>query len=191
MTARIRRSLLESPGCRLLDDNGVQLPSASICIILKNDKASSEPVVLMVKRRAIQSDPWSGDMAFPGGRRRKDDRDSYETVAREVSEETGIDLRNCTMLGTLDDVKPNSIQMRVTPFVAIATENTDVNLDGYEIVEYVWLPVQFFLNGSNLSTHTIERFGKKIEVTSLKYLEKYVIWGMSLRILNDLASRLR
>ena len=191
MVESVRTSLLERPGKRSLEGEHLHLPSASVCVIIKNDSTTAEPVALLLRRRVVLSDPWSGDMAFPGGRSRHDDRDAFSTALREVQEETGIDLTSCTMLGTLDDVVPGNVKLRVTPFVAIAPENTNISLDGDEIVDYIWIPVGFFLNDANISPNTIERFGRRFEVTSFNYLGKHVIWGMTFRILQDLASRLR
>lgn len=188
---RLSASLQKSPGKRFLNGNYSRLPSASVCVIIKNDVQRNQPVTLLVRRRVIGSDPWSGDMAFPGGRTRKEDDDEYATASREVHEETGIDLARCNLLGTLDDLIPNIIPMRVTPFVALAPENTDAQIDGREIVDHIWIPMGFFMNASNMVPYTVERSGKKMEVTSFNYLGKHVIWGMSFRILTSLITKLR
>ena len=80
--------------------------------------------------------------------------------------------------------------MRVRPFVAIAAESAKINVDGEEIVDYVWIPLEFFMNVSNLTPHTIERLGKKKEVSSFNYLGRHIIWGMSHPILRDFTSSL-
>jgi 8-oxo-dGTP pyrophosphatase MutT (NUDIX family) len=39
------------------------------------------------------NDPWSGNVALPGGKQDEQDRgDDYETAVRETREEVGIDL---------------------------------------------------------------------------------------------------
>eukprot|EP00051_Salpingoeca_urceolata_P035835 m.31606 g.31606 ORF g.31606 m.31606 type:complete len:387 (-) comp9787_c0_seq1:49-1209(-) len=50
--------------------------------------------VLFIQRKVNEADPWSGNVAFPGGRRDASDKDDCATAEREVLEEVGIDLRN-------------------------------------------------------------------------------------------------
>ena len=47
---------------------------SSVAIILRQKKENHE--VLMIKRADREGDPWSGHMAFPGGRRESRDKDS-------------------------------------------------------------------------------------------------------------------
>jgi 8-oxo-dGTP pyrophosphatase MutT (NUDIX family) len=48
--------------------------------------------LLFVRRAVRAGDPWSGDMAFPGGFRRADDPDPAATARRETREELGLEL---------------------------------------------------------------------------------------------------
>ena len=48
--------------------------------------------VLFIKRTSRTRDPWSGDIALPGGRRDPEDIDDLATAIRETREEVGLDL---------------------------------------------------------------------------------------------------
>lgn len=124
-------------------------------------------------------------MAFPGGRYEDKDRLILSTAIREVLEETGIDLRNCSILGTLDEVTPTTRAIRVTPYVALAPESAEVNLNASEIAEHIWVPLTFFKNQSNIRPHVVTRNSNEVVVPSFLYREKYVIWGMTLRMIED------
>jgi 8-oxo-dGTP pyrophosphatase MutT (NUDIX family) len=70
-------------------------------IILDNN-----PTQIGFIRRAITpTDRWSGQMAFPGGRREAFDADDFATALREVQEEIGLDLTRADHVGDLDDVQ--------------------------------------------------------------------------------------
>eukprot|EP00002_Diphylleia_rotans_P031773 TRINITY_DN6619_c0_g1_i2.p1 TRINITY_DN6619_c0_g1~~TRINITY_DN6619_c0_g1_i2.p1 ORF type:complete len:276 (-),score=66.37 TRINITY_DN6619_c0_g1_i2:22-849(-) len=64
--------------------------------------------ILYIKRAVNESDRWSGDVAFPGGRRQKSDRDDQATAERETFEELGLQLSNRLQfmcLGHIDDLQ--------------------------------------------------------------------------------------
>ena len=60
--------------------------------------------LLFIQRAVVDGDPWSGQMAFPGGRFHEDDADSFATAERETKEELGLDLSGARRLGSLGDV---------------------------------------------------------------------------------------
>jgi 8-oxo-dGTP pyrophosphatase MutT (NUDIX family) len=183
-----RDSLRREPGSK---DQSFppDLPNAAVCAILKEGTTDSGPELLLVKRRISEGDPWSGQMALPGGRSRGAESPA-ETVIREVMEETRISLRLSEVVGPLDQVLPGNGSLRVFPFVSFKHEPVLVVIDGVEIVEHYWIPLSYFMNIKNSSTYEFEREGKSFKVPAFAYLEKNVIWGMTLRIIRDLVSRI-
>ena len=61
--------------------------------------------VLFIERARREGDPWSGHMAFPGGRVDRDDRSSRRAAERETFEEVGMSLLGAERLGRLDDMR--------------------------------------------------------------------------------------
>lgn len=59
--------------------------------------------ILFIQRSERLGDPWSGHIAFPGGKREEGDADDAATAAREAMEETGIDVRELHFMGALHD----------------------------------------------------------------------------------------
>src|SRR6267142_2560248 len=92
---------------------------AAVAVCLRPGAGSLE--ALFIRRADHPGDPWSGDAAFPGGRREPADASLWETAMRETLEETGLDLRaSGSLLGPLDDVHPRVVvlpNLNVTPFV--------------------------------------------------------------------------
>ncbi|MDY6865753.1 MAG: NUDIX domain-containing protein, partial [Halobacteriota archaeon] len=64
---------------------------AAVALILK--ECEEDISIIFIKRSEDERDPWSGHMAFPGGRKDEEDESIIDTVMRETFEETGIDLR--------------------------------------------------------------------------------------------------
>ena len=182
---RLSANPLANPGKKISE--GDSLPDAAVCLILKSDG----PSLLMIKRRELEGDPWSGHMAFPGGHYAETDKELLATVIREVLEEVNIDLRKQSMLGTLDELLPGNRLIRVTPFVALAGEPTVVKINEREVADYFWIPISFFLDPSNCSTFAPERSGAKFSFPCYMYGGKYAIWGLSFRIIQDLLAKER
>src|SRR5262245_25433216 len=93
---------------------------AAVAAILRDRGGEAE--VLLIRRAKKATDPWSGHMAFPGGRQDPEDLDLLHTAVRETKEEIGLDLlpdRN--LVGRLDDlaaiVRGNRVGLVIAPFV--------------------------------------------------------------------------
>ena len=96
---------------------------SAVAVVLDSD-TFSDASVLMIKRAEHKDDPWSGHMAFPGGRKEKSDKAIIDTATREMHEELGFDITaatNSALIGRLSDVETHRKLMPkpmvVSPFV--------------------------------------------------------------------------
>ena len=86
-------------------------------------------------------DTWSGQIAFPGGRREPRDADLLETAIRETHEEVGVDLTSAERLGVLDDLYPRTPLLPpvvVRPFVFALTSQPPLVLSS-EVQDAFWV----------------------------------------------------
>ncbi len=187
---KIRSSLTkERDISKALNTSGT-LPKAAVSAILRPESSNGKFVLLLVRRTLLAGDPWSGHMALPGGRYIERDKDILSTAAREAMEETGIDIRQCEIIGALHEVVPTNLQIRVVPFIVLAPGDTNVKLDLSEIERFFWIPLSYFRDRRNITPYDIVRFGVKAQVPSYRFPEGYVIWGMTFRIIQDLIERM-
>jgi 8-oxo-dGTP pyrophosphatase MutT (NUDIX family) len=149
--------------------------------------SGSDPEVLLLQRQTIEGDPWSGQISFPGGRS-KPGETLLQTAKREAMEEAGIDLDKCELVGRMESVYPGNLSISVTPFVVIAPADIIVKIDHFEIVDNFWTPLSYFSDEKNSAVLTITRPEGSINVPSFVVSGKYVVWGMTLKIMMNLLS---
>jgi 8-oxo-dGTP pyrophosphatase MutT (NUDIX family) len=137
---------------------------------------------LFVIRRAEKiEDPWSGHMALPGGGRETGDKDAYDTARRETLEEVGIDIAEGRFLGHLDDVGPRMMPGQlVVSTVVVAIDAEPGRLDPQEVAEAFWVPVD------RLVDEHVEIPDFPGSWPAFTYEDRYVIWGLTHRILTQL-----
>ena len=160
---------------------------SAVAMILK--VLEGELNILMIKRAERKGDPWSGHMAFPGGRLDPTDRHGFAAAVRETEEEVGLTLgpgEPC--IGRLSDInaRPHkgAFGMAVSPFV-FRLEREVTFTPNYEVAEVVWIPLEFLLESDNREDMVWERGGVKIPLPCYFY-EGRRIWGLSLMMLDEL-----
>jgi 8-oxo-dGTP pyrophosphatase MutT (NUDIX family) len=112
---------------------------AAVAAVLR---VTDQPELLFIKRAEAVGDPWSGHMAFPGGRHEPGDRSLLETAWRETREEIAIDLHaDGQLLGVLDDLAPRSPSLpriNIRPYVAIVQRDVEI-VYSHEVADHFWV----------------------------------------------------
>lgn len=109
---------------------------AGVAVIFRVDRGKL--MLLLVKRAVVPGDPWSGDMAFPGGKRTPPDEAIMETVARELMEETDIDIKMGRYLGMMDPVLSSvKRDMTVAPLVFLLDDVPEITIND-ELSSHQW-----------------------------------------------------
>jgi 8-oxo-dGTP pyrophosphatase MutT (NUDIX family) len=160
---------------------------AAVAIII-HDAAS--PRVLLMKRVERAGDPWSGHISLPGGRHERADPDLLATAIRETREELGVELASARVLGNLPALSPLSSGpncMEVTPFV-FACRDAPEPRPSPEAEAAFWLPIELGASGALDDTYLYP--GSERTFPSWRY-ERYVIWGLTWRILQDVLALAR
>ncbi|MCC6317490.1 MAG: CoA pyrophosphatase [Gemmatimonadaceae bacterium] len=153
-----------------------------------------EPELLFIRRAERGSDPWSGQVALPGGRWSAGDADLEATAFRETLEETGLDVRSLgRVIGRLDELRPRTAVLPpiiVTPYVAVLRAAPTALVLSDEVAHAFWAPWSVLTDPANDVESDVAVRGTSLRVPSLVIGEQ-VIWGMTERILRQLFFRLR
>ncbi|MGD2134562.1 MAG: CoA pyrophosphatase [Gemmatimonadales bacterium] len=140
--------------------------------------------VLFIRRAEVDGDPWSGQMAFPGGRREAQDRDLRETAMRETEEETAIVLTATQLLGELDDLastNPALPPIVVRPFV-FGLPTRPALTPSHEVAGYLWTPLEELPSSAREAEVAVR--GERVKRPCFM-VGTHVVWGMTHRILNQ------
>jgi 8-oxo-dGTP pyrophosphatase MutT (NUDIX family) len=143
--------------------------------------------VLFIHRAERADDTWSGQIAFPGGRRDPEDADLLATAIRETREEVGVDLSAAERLGVLDDMHPRTPVLPpvvVRPFVFGLLERPPMTLSA-EVQSAFWASFRALSAPGVLREITIHHRGVS-RVLPAYVLGDRTIWGMTERILTPL-----
>jgi 8-oxo-dGTP pyrophosphatase MutT (NUDIX family) len=145
--------------------------------------------ILMIKRAEREGDPWSGHMAFPGGRMDKGDANGIAVAVRETEEEVGLTLdpqHEC--IGRLSDLnaRPHkgTFGMAISPFVFRLDREVEC-VPNYEVAETIWVPLEFLIDADNREEMVWEYKGMEVPMPCYRY-ENRQIWGLSLMMLDEL-----
>lgn len=182
-------------GVRAPDVFDPSQPRAAVAAILRERDPAVGAELFFIRRAEHPGDPWSGHIAFPGGRRERADVRLVDTAIRETQEEVGVDLARAELLARLPDLpamgRSRRTNLVVTPFVFALPEEQAV-VPNHEVAETLWVPLARLLAGEGRSTYTYSWEGKSWDLPCFR-LEllggggrETVLWGMTLRMLETM-----
>ena len=159
--------------------------NAAVAMILRPSTDESLEA-LFIQRAKHPNDPWSGQMAFPGGRQDPGDATIESAALRETREEVGIELDAARALGRLHDIEGGRLQefsLSVSPFVYYHPA-PPTPTPNEEVADTVWVPLGYFGDLSNIEPYVFDRDPLGREFPSFQY-KGYTIWGLTYRIISN------
>lgn len=160
---------------------------AAVAVVLRPARRGT-PDLLLIERARHEADPWSGQMAFPGGRVDPGDPDRRAAAERETLEEVGLSLADAEPLGRLDDLEPRSIgrnELVISAFV-YHLESPGVLRPNYEVETALWVPVAELLDPARQVDVAFPPGGASHPGIRVGASQRHVVWGLTLRFLEDL-----
>lgn len=159
---------------------------AAVALILRLSEATHEPEIFFIQRAHYETDPWSGQVAFPGGREEPGDDSLADTAIRETFEETEIDIRTSgAIIGQLDDLRPRTIRLPaviVRPFVVLLASHSQPVLS-HEVAASFWVPLTSLHDETAWRDAIVTAGGNQFTRRGFHH-DRFVVWGMTERILS-------
>ena len=140
--------------------------------------------LLFIRRADYQGDPWSGDIAFPGGGVEAQDIDSRATAERETCEEIGLVLSDAAYLGRLGSINGAYLAVNIACHLYQLADRPQLNPNN-EVFDTLYIPLKVLLEPSRNQEKTFEYRGRKRThpIINLEGYSERFLWGISYRLL--------
>jgi 8-oxo-dGTP pyrophosphatase MutT (NUDIX family) len=175
-------------GILTLDEPIELVPSETAAVaVIFGDAPTGEEKILLIRRPVSKDDPWSGQVALPGGRVAISDNSFRITASRETGEEVGIELeKSARFLGYLGPFQARTRSIWVVAAVFV-TDGIPLVVPSGEVASYKWMPFLEVIAQSSRSTYELDhRKGRRTFPAFER--DGYLIWGLTERIISTLAS---
>jgi 8-oxo-dGTP pyrophosphatase MutT (NUDIX family) len=132
-----------------------------------------------------------GQLAFPGGRVDPGDESHLAAALREAEEEIGLEPALVRVIAELPTVRSGPTNFEVSAFLGRIPSGVEWRPSPYEVVEVLTPAVEELWNPAIRREHlfTSARWPEGLVVDGIPVGER-VLWGMTLRLLDDLVPRL-
>ncbi|MGI9319688.1 MAG: NUDIX hydrolase [bacterium] len=169
----------------LITQDGIK--RASVALILS--AFGGETQVLFIQRATSKKDPWSGQIAFPGGGEEDLDLSLEQTAIRESLEEVGVPLKQHMIIGRLDDLQGSSrnrsLNLAISCFVFRIEQEISL-VPNYEVADVFWTPLGVLQNPVNRFAYHTEYRTEPFPAIRLgqgSSGQQRVLWGLTYRFI--------
>lgn len=157
-----------------------------MAIVIKENATDLD--LLFIKRATVQGDPWSGQMAFPGGHMDATDENLIMAAIRETEEETGVQLLPDQCIGAISHQRPASRsrgnEMIVAPYV-FEIQSDPMLVPNHEVEDIVWGSVSKMVDGTLHGTESFEFNGNTASFNGYQLASERFVWGLTYRTLQS------
>jgi 8-oxo-dGTP pyrophosphatase MutT (NUDIX family) len=161
---------------------------AAVAMILAEGENDLD--VCFIRRAERRGDPWSGQVAFPGGRAGPSDPNASAVAERETFEEIGLELKTDHLIGPLPvrSIERQELAL-LSPFVyfvGAAARATATVRERHEVDSVFWVPLHHLFDEAAATELEYPLLGTRTRFPGIRYGD-HVIWGLTLRVLESFA----
>lgn len=162
---------------------------ASVAMILHQGECDVE--MLFIQRAAHDLDPWSGHIAFPGGKLEEGELEC-QAARRETREEIGIDLQQGIYLGRLSDIIGANLPVRVSCCLFGVDRRRYRPVLNEEVRDLFWVTLSELRDPERHLRSSVAFDDKRLEVPAIRLPvdDKPLLWGITYRLVMQFLSLL-
>ncbi len=173
-------ALLAVRGGAAVPDSGDRT-RAAVAMILH--QTGSDLEILFIQRAAHDLDPWSGHIAFPGGKLEEGELEC-QAACRETLEEIGLDLTQGQYLGRLSDIIGTNLPVRVSCCLFGLDRLSSRPALNEEVRDLFWVALSDLRDPARHRVSSVAFDEKCFDVPAitLPVDNKPVLWGITYRL---------
>ena len=154
---------------------------AAVAMIVRELPGDLE--ILFIERASDVRDPWSGHLAFPGGKVESGEQ-ARQAAERETREEIGLALESERYLGRMSDIVGANLPVRVSCFAYAAMSTAIHPVVNREVRDVFWARLSDIRDPERHRMVTVGFSGRSLEVPAiiLPQPDKPVLWGITYRL---------
>jgi 8-oxo-dGTP pyrophosphatase MutT (NUDIX family) len=154
---------------------------AAVAMILRETPHDLE--ILFIERASNERDPWSGHLAFPGGKVEEGEK-ARQAAERETLEEIGLDLGIERYVGRLSDIVGANLPVRVSCFAYAAISSEIHPAVSPEVHDVFWVKLSDLRDPERHQMATVGFSDRifKVPAIILPQPGKPVLWGITYRL---------
>ena len=158
---------------------------AAVAAILRTKNDDLE--LLFIQRSYRNGDPWSGHLAFPGGRIEASDASPRQAAERETVEEIGISLENSTYLGALQSLSGITLPVAVSAFAYHLSDPPPFKFSD-EVQSAFWVPFRHLTAPEHQTHYAHPDSDQTFQAIKILGDQKPLLWGITYRFTQELIS---
>lgn len=165
----------------------VEHKHAAVAMILNQGEHDLE--ILFIQRAAHDLDPWSGHIAFPGGKLEEGESEC-QAACRETFEEIGVNLNQGRYLGRLADIVGANLPVRVSCCLFGVQKDKFQPTLNEEVCDLFWVTLSALQDQTRHHQSSVAFGEKNFEVPSIRLPvdNKPVLWGITYRLVMQFMS---
>lgn len=163
-----------------------QIPQKASVLLLVYPKNNKLYFPLIIRSSENTNDRHRGQIALPGGKYEKADKNDWQCAIRETNEELGIPKKSISYLGTMT---PNFIPVSnyiVYPFVGSLSSRPVFRRQEEEVAEILEIPLEELLNPGNIKCGEFV-LSSGLRLQNIPYFDLcgHKVWGATAMMLNE------
>lgn len=153
-------------------------------LVLFYPDVKGETCFVLILRKSYRG-VHSGQVALPGGKIEKQDKDLIETALRETEEEIGVKAGTIEVLRPMTELFIPPSNFLVKPTLAIVDYTPKFIKQESEVEEIIQIQLKDFMNTSTQTGWISTSYAKDKEVMCYK-LNNYIVWGATAMMLSEM-----
>ncbi len=155
--------------------------SAVLILVVPYENELAIPFI----RRTKAGKYHGGQIALPGGKMEKEDKNTLQTALRECHEEIGVPENSVSVVGVLSDIYIPLSNYNITPIVGTTLKLPEFIPSVDEVENILLIKLSELFNDANKTTHTFTRHDHSIVAPGYKIGDNF-IWGATAMIIAEL-----